>query len=1664
MPSTLSFASSSSFRDSLLAKNLSPYTVPGVYTPPSGDVTYEPVINQSNVIDSPDGLIANSVFAPSQYVMNQYGPDGGYNTNITYNGAPLPVLSNSGEYDPNDTVLDLVNEFFIDAAYILNPYGPVGGFNNLYFTSDIITNQLYHQPYQNTFIPSTYSPYEILLNTNPTGNNGTLSQDSYIAQIGAIQLNFAFQSTIASEIFQNTIGAVNLQGLQDPFELSLILSGQEPLIYRNWRITVPENPILAAFDFATRLAGAYWPVSPIPGDYFEDNTLNGQTQQTSTALNVVNQLTGGFLGPILNIRRNPSEIFLVNTGNGQRSALFANLNYNRYQPSYRRDFGGILGIGQAIINLINPVNGTLIGGYYVGSRNAEPSNITSPPNQVPVNAFGQQEQSPVYGPSEMGILYEGNQDTLNFGLAAKSYTDSGDISGQFVWTSPKYKDNAGFKATPGGGSGSQDSEYNLISSYYNRGESTNIEFKETSILDQTQRLIDSADNVQGISRLKHVGNAINQVSKVFHDGYKEITKGSRVVSYQDNTTGTEVGIEYCRVFTKDTPYYTYNDLQKIDGITTSGRRFASSVLDNTFNLNIAPMKNPGSSNIQPGPGGNLVAKKYMFSIENLAWRTSSRPGYRVQDLPVCEQGPNGGRVMWFPPYDLKFSDTSQASWNKTSFLGRPEPMYTYKDTSRSGTLTWKMIVDHPSMLNLVVDQQLKGVGREKMNSIIDSFFAGCVKYDIYELAKKYNRLKPNDLFTYQEILSNPRLTEEELGKIKTEISADNNITTGEGDGTTVGGPETGYNGDFETKYKNLGFYFENDQPNPNTRQVTTNENFQNLYNSYASETNITNYQNKANNTFLTTDTNINVTQFFNTVVINNFNLFSTTFIQDAVDIIANQKGTISISLEGAASAPADPSYNINLSARRIESVKNYFKTTELKNYLDKEFKIINVNPQGEGEIIVFPKSTGVNSTNEVNTSAPTNGSFGESVTCTQNITDKNGNVTQDSQKFSVAAMACRRVGISDIKVTVAPTPPPVPEPKKEQSVTGVNVPKPQPTKTVKEKLIEGIGKKILRDLLSECDYFEMIEKTSPMLYDNIKQKVKHFNPAFHSMTPEGLNGRLNFLNQCVRPGETIPTIGTDNKPKYNDAINTSFGAPPILVLRIGDFFNTKIVPNSVQFAYDPLVLDLNPEGIGVQPMLATVTMSFDIIGGMGLSKPVEELQNALSFNYYANTEVYDERATWTDDSFKKIDKEIFDSILSSQPPVKTVDNQQQNDGGTTIGEIITNIPVGNPISGQIGEITYKTIMDNLLDVTKEYYTNIVNQAESFTKTYNYGVWQLLTKNRLYIDGDFNLDGTNIKVPIYGAPEKVQDKIDKLFTDINTDITDQSNFIIAGLNSFSFPSQVMTTVTTNLRQFLTDFKDEFSSGIMSKINSDIIIQQQNMVYVFNKVNLVTTKTDGKIVNNQVRVYNISGTTEVDPSSKGVVNTYNELWVDYQTVGSRLQSFDNFLQRPNVLIITDTFGTGGSSCFTPLDSNSSLNAGANSQFQNQNRFFIALGRYLSDRNNLITFKSKIINPELEKVKTPSNLSRKFDKIMDNFVDNCKDEIKKEEKFFEKLKKSNDYLDFVNKSVYNKGKLRKFEYTTVPNESTKAEQEAAIKLLYSTTGDVTSPTWNNKVKFNS
>jgi len=1678
--SILSFASSQSFRDVLLARNLSPYTVVGSYVPPVSNVAYETQLTDSSVINSPDELIGLSPYPNTLYPLNEYGPSGGYSLTINFNGPLVPVKPSGQPYYPLiNSVLAANSAFYLNEEKYspanLNSYIPDNKYIFLYSTDDVPNLNKYFGPYWDppTFIPSFYSPYEILFSSNPQGSEGPLSQDSFIARLGAEYLKDLFLERINLEIYQNTVGAVNLASLQDPFEASLLITGQQPLVYRNWRITVPESPVIAAIDFATRLAGAYWPVSPIPGDYFDENTFLGiQTQQTSLALNVLNNITGGFLGPILNITRNPSEIFLANTGNGQRSALFNNIDYNRYRPAYDR---GLLGnLAQGLVNivagLINIDNGTLIGGYYVGGRTSEPSLVSSPPNQLPINPYGQQIASPVYGPSEMSILYEGNQDVLNFGLAAKSLSDGGGIGGQFVWTSPKYKRNAGYKVTPGGGAGQIDEDYNLVSTTFTRDSSTNINFRDNSILDQTQRLVEAGDLVEGITRLKHVGNAINQVSKVFNDGYKEITKGSKILSYVDNATGAEAGIEYCRIFAKDTPYYTYNDLQKTEGITNSGRRFSYSVLDNTYNLNISPTKNPGSTNIikddENGKGG--YAKKYMFSIENLAWRTSSRPGYTYDDLPTCEKGPNGGRVMWFPPYDLTFSDNSNANWNPTTFLGRPEPIYTYKETTRKGTLSWKIIVDSPSIMNLIVDKQLKGVAKERVDSIVDSFFAGCAKYDIYTLAQKFNTLPTKDLYTYQEILNNPQTSEEDITTVLNSIgiNSETNISSNFGDTSTTSivNNEPAVD-DFVNKYENLSFYFDDNSPSVNG-EVSS---YDVLYNQYISKT--SEYVANADQLFDIDDFNRNVNEFFEQVIQDNYNLINTggsSMTQDAFSILTTEKKTISIVLEGGESFTVSGSFNENINQKRVDSIVEYFRNfssggVSLGKYIDNNSLKITYGG-GAGETFTNPIAQG--------------GIMQDTVNCSTPVEDKNGSTTNGSQIYSVSVMACRRLRISSIVINDKPadsgTIPDNEEtnpstifnpPNANTSEQGIVPQRPQQNNnnvTIEKKLKEGISKQIVRNLLTECDYFEVIKENVPMVYDSIKEKIKYFNPAFHSMTPEGLNSRLTFLNQCVRPGETIPVIGSDGKPKANDAINTSFGAPPILILRVGDFYNCKIIPRDLSITYDPLVYDLNPEGIGVQPMIAKVSLNFDMIGGHGLAKPVEELQNALSFNYYANTEIYDERSTWTDDSWKALDKKFIDALELGEEnaTVNNVDNQATNDGGNTIGDILSTNPVE---SGQTGDISYQKIMDDFQTNTKTYMEMVPNLLQKVMLNSNQGIVQFMNKDRLYKEGGLNISTTSqVDAPIYGAPSTIDSFTKDLFDLVKSEITDRTNPIMRELDKTNWQSNVMDTITENMILYVSDLYSEFSN-VMYTTSQEMVTFQQDYSRIIRKLNLVGTLTDGKIGDKNLPiVYSIEGTSEVSSTTTtvnpSISSTEDEFWDDLNSASNTLIDFQTLLLDNK--ITEEPYSEVGN--FIPIYDGF---IGGNSVDSPEKHFFLIMARVLNNETKKENFKNAIIKGDLVSVSDPTDLKKKFDNIVDDLAKEYTKEIDAEEELYEDFIDSNEYKDFIDEldeKMYPKGKTRKFTYTTVPGVD-NATQSEDIKKLYDGQNHGPNTTYLDNAKFN-
>jgi hypothetical protein len=1607
--SKLSFTSSSSFRNVLLSKNLKPYTIEGAFTPPSNEPTYEPTISYTSVIDSPQ--IYN--YGKTLYVLNQFGPSGGFNDFISFNGPPLPRDPNTGEYGFQNTQLPKLSEFYFNNVYnVVNIWSPEGGYDQLYSIGDAQLNNKIYQPYLPlTFIASTYNAYDILTSSSPSGSEGSLSSDSYLAKISASSLKFQLSENIAVETKKSINFKTSLNYLSNPSSNSKDFKSSNISGTNDYRITLlDEND-----TYLNKLQGTYVPSSPIPGDYFSTPKRNiGTIGQVVNLIAGSSTLLGGILSGAVNRIVNPSQIFLTFTGNFQKSTLFANLSFNIYRPAYGQNLAsGLLGnIAITAVNSLIGGSGTqLPGAYYVGSVISEPSFVASPLTDIPINAFGTSIGAPVYGPSELSILYEGNENKLNFGLSVP-HNQGKNIDGNFVWTSPKYSKAAGFFATPGGNQGTPDPSFNTngVGTQYRKNESKDVTFKIGSILDDTQRIIDAADKVQGARRLKHVGTAINQVSKVFNDGYKEITKGSRIIAYTDpKNDGQLVGGEYCRVFTKDSPYYTNNRLQKSEGITTSNRRFSNSVLDNTYNLNIVPNKTDGT-----GKSTNIIngkIKKYMFSIENLAWRTSSRPGYTYDDLPVSEKGPNGGRIMWFPPYDISFSESSVIDFPGTSFLGRPEPIYTYKNTSRTGSISWKIIVDYPSTLDLIANNVLVNEkDSAKVDSALNSFFAGCLKYDIYELAAKYSQIPTNLLYAYQEILSNPRLTREELTDIANAQQTNNTSAANSNLKQTENKSLCDLN-----SYQGKGLFFD----------ITNSEYYGDSYDVYVSDSNKESYKTKCE----TPESPEAVLNVFSQVVTPNFESVK-NLITDCYDILSNDEGSIKITLESNLS-PYEGS-NPGRASEREKSVKDFISSyafgdgKTLQEYVDnKKLTFDSVSSTGSVSIAGFDPEN-------CNTYAGA------------------GQEPESIGIYSKEAMACRSVIIKKIEVNPQPTD------NTNNTVTNPAIPTADnPMGAAQGKITEtknigtikkGIAKKVIRDLLTESDYFAAIKQDNPFVYDSIREKIKYFHPSFHSMTPEGLNSRLTFLQQCTRPGETIPTI-VDNKPKSNDATNTAFGAPPVLVLRIGDFYNTKIIPTNLQIAYDPLVLDLNPEGIGVQPMIAKITLTFNFIGGSGLANPINELQNALSFNYYGNTEIYDERATATE-STEELDKQIVRDILENQPkPPEKPKTPQENPGGTTIG-VQSNINLSGDT--ETGDLSYGKVMDSLVDSMKSYYNNIINQSLTITKNYNYGVLQLVCKDRLYIKGKIKEFNAPQEIDIFGKPNEIQEKLDDLFNNIINDIGNETNPIVEGLIDANFTSDSIEvrTLKQNLRSFVDGVKSRFNADLFKTIQ-EITTQEQNTVQIIRKLNLVDTKTDGKIdKTNTPIIYNITPTSEVHATSNGATDTYVEFVDDYTTIADGASNFNTDLTSEE--IITDSYKTTGNLYYPTTFT---LNE------EPEQRFFMVMAQTFLNENNFNGFKNAILTD-------PLNVEGIASDAINNILNFLKEDFIRENDA--NLKIINDYYNgeftktYKDYKPFTAGKTRKFTYSTLP--APIDDQKTRLTNIYKTVNvNNDNATFDGKIQFN-
>lgn len=785
----------------------------------------------------------------------------------------------------------------------------------------------------------------------------------------------------------------------------------------------------------------------------------------------------------------------------------------------------------------------------------------------------------------------------------------------------------------------------------------------------------------------------------------------------------------------------------------------------------------------------IATKKCMFSIENLAWRDdkSRKDEFDAYGLSPEQKGPLGGRIMWFPPYDLTFSEDISVDWNTHKFIGRGENIYTYTNTERRGNLSFTLLIDHPSILDYWTGHERNGMknkgktlssgndggvdNQDNQENTLLRFFAGC---DILSA-------KPQDYLKWK---VTPNLTNEKKDDSKDtptesdEASNGNrkkvmallyfpNNYSGKDDRVGTVNPiyyimngagcqtryfsENGKSDDFEVDIHNdlssnaTGFKGGYEvRPNGSfgiSSIVNYNENIGQIRNSFSgeaetiisiggqsitvkygngtdyvltkiignealkkeslSEKNIENkdwYRRRYN--YRCDNDNETENQYFSDPMSyidsvsfglngvayedvrkdsfnaasllkveksdsDSFKLISFTdlfvalegddvapsikeeSIKDNVDLVRNiltknsQYTNVKVTFNGHASYQGRESSNNTLARNRGETLKYWFdlkcSTNGIKmsdvGVLNQTDKPVIDDGHLSTELVKIWRSASI--TIEYDEKQIEDAATAELTSLDPNLTRTEIDSKEKSKELfdfydvnnpTLDAESKLNSGLRSLEGQM--------KSKETFDFFGVNNPTLDAasmlenglnslSKRVNESIIEGNStESTVKRYDNEGEFFQALTENDPTLHNLISQKIKYFDPAFHSISPEGFNARLTFLHQCTRQGSTVERSASESSTAYN----LSFGRPPVCVLRLGDFYYTKIIFNSISIQFENAQWDMNPEGIGMMPTFAKINMSFTFLGGSDIAGPIARLQNAVSFNYYANASVYDNRA------------------------------------------------------------------------------------------------------------------------------------------------------------------------------------------------------------------------------------------------------------------------------------------------------------------------------------------------------------------------------------------------------------------------------------------------------
>ena len=659
-------------------------------------------------------------------------------------------------------------------------------------------------------------------------------------------------------------------------------------------------------------------------------------------------------------------------------------------------------------------------------------------------------------------------------------------------------------------------------------------------------------------------------------------------------------------------------------------------------------------------------KRCMFSIENLAWKDfidgNKMKGYNDQ------KGPNGGRIMWFPPYDLDFQENVSVDWGSNSFIGRGEKVYTYANTDRTAQLSFTLLIDHPSVIDSIGDSEGQGTGKTKdIDADILRFFAGC---NPLEKNNKIENVVKEEPVPIEQKLEVPSEGEQ----IKFAVFFPNNYSGNHYYGTTkTRWEQEGYMDSDWWKYLLFGENIDYKEgllrgyevgidgesiTNPlNSKSFNWARNYSKTHgggwtygNDFPKEVK---NKGKVNKFYYRTDFDLrqNGLEKENYVDKGSFGLNTN------LDKMSGKYSGMNYSFAEVFSAMFDNDLSEEEKKYLISKGANSGRIEKLKNLFKNNFTINSITSSGAATKQDAPR-TGLLSLRRgkcVGTTVKNRFNFDGNVECKGDLTPCGGDQSHNKD-INIEVVKAQRCVVVTIEYN-KPTTSNVGNINDNQNNDNENNRKSvnrmdgsDNGMTYIKRSSDETNADNSKRYCNEYEYFNDLEINDPFVWKSIKDKYKYFDPAFHSMTPEGFNERLNFLHQCTRQGHTYSS--SDKNQRNNNSAptagNLSFGRMPVCILRIGDFIYSRVLIQSLNINYssDGMQWDLNPEGAGVQPMYAKVNMGIVLIGGQAMNTPVSRLQNANTFNYYANTGVYDDRA---DRVTFKDGKLVYDHLYNVAP-------------------------------------------------------------------------------------------------------------------------------------------------------------------------------------------------------------------------------------------------------------------------------------------------------------------------------------------------------------------------------------------------------------------------------